>query len=120
MREAVQEILEETFNGATAYYNVRLSESVAARLHYVIQTRAGERVPDYDVREIEARLVEATRSWVDDLLAALVEQLGEEHGTELFASYRDAFPPGYRATSAGGGPPTSSAWSASTRRATWR
>ena len=28
---------------------------------------------------------------------ALVEQLGEEHGTELFASYRDAFPPGYRA-----------------------
>ena len=37
-------------------------------------------MPDYDVREIEARLVEATRSWVDDLLAALVEQLGEEHG----------------------------------------
>ena len=97
VREAVQEILEETFNGATAYYNVRLSESVLARLHYVIQTRAGEQVPDYDVREIEARLVEATRSWVDDLLDALVDQLGEEHGTELFALYRDAFPPGYRA-----------------------
>ena len=54
-------------------------------------------MPDYDVREIEAKLVEATRSWVDDLLAALVEQLGEEHGTELFTSFRDAFPPGYRA-----------------------
>ena len=53
-------------------------------------------MPDYDVREIEARLVEATRSWVDDLLDALVEQLGEERGTELFAQYRDAFPPGYR------------------------
>jgi glutamate dehydrogenase len=97
VREAIQEILQEAFNGTTVDYNVRLSESVLARLHYVIHTRPGEAVPDYDVREIEAKLVEATRSWVDDLLAALVEQLGEEHGTELFASYRDAFPAGYRA-----------------------
>ena len=53
-------------------------------------------MPDYDVREIEARLVEATRSWADDLLDALVEQLGEEQGTELFAPTGDAFPAAYR------------------------
>jgi len=95
VREGIQEILHEVFDGVSVDYNVRLSESVLARLHYVIYTRPGP-LPDYDVREIEARLVEATRSWADDLLDALVEQLGEEHGTELFAQYRDAFPAAYR------------------------
>jgi glutamate dehydrogenase len=97
VREVIQGILVDTFNGVSVDYNVRLSESVLARLHYVIHTRPGEAVPDYDVREIEAQVVEATRSWVDDLFDALVDQLGEEQGTELFAQYRDAFPPGYRA-----------------------
>ncbi len=97
VRQAIQKILQEAFNCTSVDYNVRLSESVLARLHYVIRTSPGETVPDYDVREIEAQIVEATRSWADDLLDALVEQLGEEHGTALFASYRDAFPPGYRA-----------------------
>ena len=48
------------------------------------------------MREVEERIVEATRSWTDDLAEALVEQLGEERGTELFAEYRDAFPAAYR------------------------
>src|SRR5262245_25225785 len=97
VREEIQEILQDTFNGESVDYNIRLSESVLARLHYVIHIRPGQALPDYDVREIEGRVVEVTRSWVDDLFAALVDQLGEEQGTELFASYRDAFPPGYRA-----------------------
>ena len=74
---------------------MRLSESVLARMHFVIYTRPGA-TREYDVPEIEARLVEATRSWVDDLGDALVEHLGEERGTELFALYRDAFPAAYR------------------------
>jgi glutamate dehydrogenase len=96
VRERIQRILEEVFDGVSVQYNVRLSESVLARLHYVIQTHAGARLPDVDVREIEARLVEATRSWADDLSDALVEHLGEEEGTELFARYGDAFPAAYR------------------------
>ena len=96
VREGIQDVLQETFAGTCAHYDVRLSESVLARLHYVIHTKPDEEVPDFDVREIEARLVEVTRSWVDDLLDALVEQLGEEQGTELFAQYREAFPAAYR------------------------
>jgi glutamate dehydrogenase len=96
VRQAIERILQEAFNGTSVDYNVRLSESVLARLHYVIHTTPGIPLPDYDVGEIEAQLVEATRSWVDDLLDALVDQLGEEQGTELFAQYRDAFPVAYR------------------------
>ena len=95
VREKIEDILQEVFEGVSADYTVRLSESVLARMHFVIYTRPGATL-EYDVPEIEARLVEATRSWVDDLGDALVEHLGEERGTELFALYRDAFPAAYR------------------------
>jgi glutamate dehydrogenase len=96
IRERMQEILQRAFNGASTEFNVRLSESVLARLHFTIYTEPGE-VPDYDVDEIEARLIEATRSWTDELYDALIEQCGEERGVEYFHKYREAFSPGYRA-----------------------
>jgi glutamate dehydrogenase len=95
IRRRMQDILQRAFNGTNAEFNVRLSESVLARLHFIIYTTPGE-VPDYDVDDIEERLVEATRSWTDNLYDALIEHFGEERGTELFRKYREAFPPGYR------------------------
>jgi glutamate dehydrogenase len=95
IRQRMQEILQSALGGENAVFDVRLSESVLARLHFIIYTAPGA-VPDYDVDDIEALLVEATRSWTDNLHDALVEQCGEEHGNELFHAYREAFPPGYR------------------------
>jgi glutamate dehydrogenase len=46
--------------------------------------------------EVEARLVEAGRSWSDDLQEALISMLGEERGIERYRRYADAFPLGYR------------------------
>ena len=96
IRERMQDILLKTFDGTNVEYNVRLSESVLARIHFIIYTKPGE-TPEYDEEEIEARIVETTRSWTDALYEALVEQCGEEQGIELFRKYRDAFSPGYRA-----------------------
>ncbi|MDP9485070.1 MAG: NAD-glutamate dehydrogenase, partial [Actinomycetota bacterium] len=96
VRERMQEILQRAFGGANTEFNVRLSESVLARLHFIIYTEPGE-TPEYDEDEIEARLVETVRSWKDNLYDALIESCGEERGTELFHKYRDAFSPGYRA-----------------------
>jgi glutamate dehydrogenase len=95
IRERMQDILHWALGGENVEFNVRLSESVLARLHFIIYTRSGE-TPDYDVEAIEERLVEATRSWMDNLYDALIEHFGEERGTELFRKYSDAFPPGYR------------------------
>ena len=95
IRSRMQDILQKALGGANVDFNVRLSESVLARLHFIIYTRVHE-TPDYDVEDIEERLVEATRSWTDNLYDALIEQCGEERGTELFRRYREAFPPGYR------------------------
>jgi glutamate dehydrogenase len=90
IRQRMGEILRRAFNGSSVEFNVRLSESVLARLHFTVYT-APENIPEYDEEAIEARLVESLRSWTDNLYDALVEHFGEERGVELFARYRDAF-----------------------------
>ena len=95
IRQRMQEILLSSLGGANVEFNVRLSDSVLARLHFTIYTTP-DGSPDYDVEEVEERLAEATRSWADDLYEALIEGCGEEIGTELFRKYRSAFPAGYR------------------------
>ena len=95
IRERMQKILKEEFNGTGIEFNVRLSESVLARLHFVIRT-APDDLPDYDVDEVEKQLAQSIRSWTDNLYDALVEGCGEERGTELFHRYEEGFPPGYR------------------------
>ncbi|MBA2384444.1 MAG: NAD-glutamate dehydrogenase, partial [Actinobacteria bacterium] len=94
-RWRVQEILQEAFSGTNVDYATRISESVLARLHYVIFTPPGT-IPDVDVAAVEARLAAATRAWSDDFRDALLEELGEERAGPLFARYAEAFPSAYR------------------------
>jgi glutamate dehydrogenase len=95
-RERAQEILAEAFNAESVDFDLRLAESVLVRIHLVVHTRPGE-LPDYDVAELERRIVGATRSWTDELYDALVDERGEERGNDLFRRYGHAFPTGYRA-----------------------
>ena len=94
-RLVIQGILEETFGGTDTEFTVRLSESVLARLYFVIRMDA-KRTPDYDIAELEERLRAVSRTWSDDLRDALLESFGEERGTRLFQRYGDAFRAEYR------------------------
>ncbi len=93
-RLRIQRILQQQLHGVSVEHTARVTESVLARLHIIIYTNPDD-VPAYDVRAIEKRLAEATRSWTDDLQAALLDQCGEEVGNRLFQRYRDAFPTAY-------------------------
>ena len=95
LRNRIEDILQAAFHGASTQYATQVSESVLARLHITVHTEPGA-VPEYDVAEIEARLVAAMRSWTDDLYDALVDQLGEERGVDLHGRYADAFPAAYQ------------------------
>jgi glutamate dehydrogenase len=95
-RRRIEQILLDAFHGTSIDYTTRVSESTLVRLHYIVYTEPGT-TPDYDVHEIESRLVATTRSWVDDLEAALVDEYGEERGNHLRRRYGDAFPTAYRA-----------------------
>ncbi len=94
-RERVGRILIDEFGGTHLDWTLQLSESLLVRVRYIIHTPDGI-TEEHDVSEIEARLVQATRAWTDDLRAALVEDHGEEQGTRMFRRYERAFPPAYR------------------------
>ena len=95
LREKWQQILVKAFNGSSSEFNVHLSESVLARIQITVRTRPGY-IPPFDVRVLEAGLVESARRWDDDLKRALVESLGEARGIELMRRFGDAFPASYR------------------------
>ncbi|MCV2489243.1 NAD-glutamate dehydrogenase [Geodermatophilus sp. YIM 151500] len=95
LRTRIEGILKAAFHGVSTQYATQVSESVLARLLITVHTEPGA-VPEYDVAEIEARLVAAMRSWTDDLYDALVDQLGEELGVDLHHRYADAFPGAYQ------------------------
>ena len=96
-RLVIQGILEETFGATDTEFTVRLSESVLARLYFVIHVDA-KRAPSYDIADLERRLLAVSRTWADDLRDALLESFGEEHGTRLFRRYGEAFRADYRQT----------------------
>ncbi len=96
VRHAMEAILLEAFGGVSIDYTALVSESVLARLHFVVRVDPSEAMPDVDPAEVEARLVLATRTWDDDFLDALRESCGVEQGARLAEVYADAFPEAYK------------------------
>jgi glutamate dehydrogenase len=95
LRLRFQEILEQAYDGKVSAYTTHMTDEVLGRVHMVVQTKPGA-IPSVPTPEVEARLVEAGRSWSDDLQQALISMLGEERGIERYRRYADAFPLGYR------------------------
>ncbi len=96
VRQRMEAILRDAFASETVDYTARVSESVLARLHFVVRTPRGVTIPDVDPAELEAKLAQATRSWMDDFAAALVAVAGEEEAARLTRRYGDAFPEAYK------------------------
>ncbi|NKI69459.1 NAD-glutamate dehydrogenase [Collimonas pratensis] len=95
LRERIQVLLLEAFNGTGIEFTPLLSESMLARIQFTVRTEPGT-VSEIDVAQLEARIVQATRRWQDDMAEALLEQRGEEQGTRLLRRYAGSFPAGFR------------------------
>ncbi len=96
VRLRIAELLRSALNGRSVEYTVRVTESVLARLHFVVRVDQSEQLTDIDPDEVEARLVEATRSWVDDLFVTLSVEFDEHDAASLWGQYSDAFPESYK------------------------
>jgi len=95
LRRRFQDILLSTLGGTEVEFQAQVSESVLARIQFIVRTPHG--IPDdVDPAELEARLVEAARSWGDVLRDALIDAFGEEEGNRLYRAYGDALPVAYR------------------------
>ncbi|MEU7137536.1 NAD-glutamate dehydrogenase [Streptomyces sp. NPDC046261] len=94
------DILKEELGGTSVDFTAWNTESVLSRLHFVVRVEPGATLPDLtdaDVERIEARLVEAARSWADGFAETLTAEIGEERSAELLRRYGQAFPEGYKA-----------------------
>jgi glutamate dehydrogenase len=97
VREAIEKILRDAIGGTSIDYTARVTESVLARLHFVVRVPPGAGLPHLDAAALEAQLVQATRSWDDDFEAAALSALGEEAATRLVRQWGQGFPEAYRA-----------------------
>lgn len=96
LRQAMEKVLSESFNAQEITFSTYFSESVLARIHFMIRINPLESV-DFDFKEIEKKLIEVGRSWTDDLQFFLSDSFGEEKANGLFAHYKNAFPAVYTA-----------------------
>ena len=96
VRERIADILKRQLHGDSLEYTARVSESLLARLHFVIRPKPGELTADFDEADVERRLAEAARSWRDDFFAAAHSEYGEEDGARLARTYADSFPEAYK------------------------
>ncbi|MFF4150854.1 NAD-glutamate dehydrogenase [Streptomyces sp. NPDC001651] len=100
VRLRIIDILKEELGGTSVDFTAWNTESILSRLHFVVRVPQGTELPqlsDADKERIEARLVDAARSWADGFADALNAELGEEHAAELLRRYGNAFPEGYKA-----------------------
>ncbi len=95
LRRRFQEILEEALGGSETEYQVQVSESTLARIHFIVRTPKGIK-DGVDLAAIENQLISTARSWSDSLRDALIDTHGEEEGNQLFRDFGSAFPIAYQ------------------------
>jgi glutamate dehydrogenase len=96
VRERFARILQERLNGESIEFTVRINESTTARVHFVVHLPTGDEIPEVDTIDLERRLTDASRSWRDDFVTAVIAEYGEEVGTILGRRYVDSFPEAYK------------------------
>ncbi|MEW2509344.1 NAD-glutamate dehydrogenase [Streptomyces sp. NPDC046870] len=100
VRLRIIDILKEELGGVSVDFTAWNTESILSRLHFVVRVPPGtelSELSDADKERIEARLVEAARSWADAFAEALTAECGEERAAEVLRRYGNAFPEGYKA-----------------------
>jgi glutamate dehydrogenase len=96
VRERMMSMLMRAFHGRSIDYTARVSESVLARLHFVIRIDPSYEHAEVSLSELEHKLAEAARSWSDDFVQAMHDLLGEEQASRLTKTYGEAFPEAYK------------------------
>ncbi|HTE41565.1 MAG TPA: NAD-glutamate dehydrogenase, partial [Steroidobacteraceae bacterium] len=96
VRQRIEAIVLEGLNGTAVESQISLSDSALARVHLLVRSRIGDRMP-VTTAELEKRITAAVRTWFDSLRDALIAQYGEPKGLALARQFAAAFPAAYQA-----------------------
>ena len=95
LRLRLQDILTDAFNGTIERFYTHVADGPLARLRFIVDTTPGE-VPDVDIPQLEARLIEAGRLWEERVTDAMIVRRGDGAGKVSARRWADAFPLSYR------------------------
>jgi glutamate dehydrogenase len=98
LRHKFATILTGAFKGTLANYYIHVDDSLLARVQFIVATTRGA-VPAVDVDALEARLVEAGRSWEDRVETLATEAFGEGEAHRRLSRLQP-FPVGYQSLTA--------------------
>lgn len=95
LRINIQHILSTAFNAVESEFTTYFSESILTRTHFYFKL-ADDAPLDINSKLLEVDIVEACYGWSERLHDILIDEFGEERGTQLSNQYCNAFPAGYR------------------------
>ena len=95
VRQRVENLLCDTFDGIAVDSAVQISDSALARVHIIVRTTESTR-PRISIHKIEQQIAAMVVTWRDRLRTVLGEEFGLEEGRRLYTAYNDVFPAGYQ------------------------
>src|SRR5262249_49099922 len=91
-RLKIQEVLLRELNGVGVDHTTRVSESILARLHFIVRTDPANPPSYVDIDELARTINDATRLWDGDLRLVLERRLGKEEAKRLYHRDGQALP----------------------------
>lgn len=95
VRARIENILWRAFDAEDVDFTTYFSESILTRTHFVFRVDPSKKL-SFDAKDLRAKVVQAAQQWSDLLNVALLDDLGEERGTQLARRYENSFPAGYQ------------------------
>jgi len=94
LARSMQSILMQELKGQECTFTTYFSDSLLARIHFLIRVNPKSPI-DFDVAELEKKLIHIARSWFDEFKDELISHFGEAIGIPLFKKYNKAIPASY-------------------------
>jgi glutamate dehydrogenase len=94
LRLAMEKVLKESFHSQEIHFSTSFTESVLARIHFIIRTDPQDDT-QWDFKAIEKKLIDVGRTWEDDLQHIMFDVFGEEKANRLYTRYKEVFPVAY-------------------------
>ncbi|MFV0252593.1 MAG: NAD-glutamate dehydrogenase [Beutenbergiaceae bacterium] len=98
VRLRIEAVLRAAYQARDIEYSTQISQSPLAQLHFVVRVGNGESIPDIEAEALEQRVLQAIRTWDEQLAELVHERAADAEQSEaagaLLARY--AFPEAYK------------------------
>ena len=96
VRNRIDAVLRKAFSGSSSEYTALVTESVLARIHYVVHIAGETDVSTVDVRAVERMVADATQTWDERWATELIADMGEDAARPIVEMFTGAFPEAYK------------------------